>query len=155
MEELRSSLGPLVNPIPFADQDRSSMNSKPVLVQLSTTSSRSSYSSLSSEDVTFDHTASPSEAESGSGKERTLGLRQLASMALSEGKPSTVTSEPPPRIELRKALGPEPESAPFAKDVKIKGWKTVGGKSWTDRAKVGAYVGRSISIAHCVLADAR
>lgn len=30
---------------------------------------------------------------------------------------------------------------PFAMDVQIKGWKVVGGKSWTDIGRVGAYVG--------------
>lgn len=31
--------------------------------------------------------------------------------------------------------------APFAREVAIKGWKIVGGESWTDVAKLGAYVG--------------
>jgi len=31
----------------------------------------------------------------------------------------------------------------FAKEVTIKGWKVVGGKTWSDKAKVGAYVGMS------------
>ncbi len=33
--------------------------------------------------------------------------------------------------------------APFAAEVAIKGWQVVGGKSWDDSAKVGAYVGES------------
>lgn len=67
-------------------------------------------------------------------------------MALSTPRSSTQLEEPPPRIELLKALGPERESAPFARDVEIRGWKTVGGKSWTDGAKVGAYVGEYLGI---------
>jgi hypothetical protein len=31
---------------------------------------------------------------------------------------------------------------PFAGDVVIKGWRVVGGKSWTDLGRIGAYVGR-------------
>lgn len=30
---------------------------------------------------------------------------------------------------------------PFAADVEIKGWRVVGGKSWTDMGRIGAYVG--------------
>jgi len=30
---------------------------------------------------------------------------------------------------------------PFAGDVEIKGWRVVGGKSWTDMGRIGAYVG--------------
>lgn len=30
---------------------------------------------------------------------------------------------------------------PFASDVEIKGWRVVGGKSWTDLGRIGAYVG--------------
>lgn len=33
--------------------------------------------------------------------------------------------------------------SPFAREVTIKGWKIVGGDSWTDVAKLGAYVGGS------------
>lgn len=29
----------------------------------------------------------------------------------------------------------------FASDVNVRGWKIVGGKGFTDKAKVGAYVG--------------
>jgi hypothetical protein len=32
---------------------------------------------------------------------------------------------------------------PFAGDVEIKGWRVVGGKSWTDMGRIGAYVGMS------------
>ncbi|BEJ02588.1 hypothetical protein CcaverHIS631_0703830 [Cutaneotrichosporon cavernicola] len=37
--------------------------------------------------------------------------------------------------------------APFAAEVVIKGWQVVGGKSWDDSAKVGAYVVYEIEIA--------
>ncbi|CAK9782147.1 unnamed protein product [Cutaneotrichosporon oleaginosum] len=37
--------------------------------------------------------------------------------------------------------------APFAAEVAIKGWQVVGGKSWDDSAKVGAYVVYDIEIA--------
>lgn len=30
---------------------------------------------------------------------------------------------------------------PFASEVEIKGWRVVGGKSWTDLGRIGAYVG--------------
>lgn len=33
--------------------------------------------------------------------------------------------------------------SPFAREVTIKGWKIVGGETWTDVAKLGAYVGGS------------
>lgn len=36
--------------------------------------------------------------------------------------------------------------APFAREVAIKGWKIVGGESWTDVAKLGAYVVYDIDI---------
>ena len=32
---------------------------------------------------------------------------------------------------------------PFARDVEIKGWKIVGGRTWTGAARVGSYVGKS------------
>lgn len=105
-------------------------------------SSRSSRSSLTSDEITFDHTAPTSEIEPGSGKEPTLGLRELASMALSGLRQAEHSVDVPQEIRLLKALGPEPETAPFARAVEIKGWKVVGGKSWTDQGKVGAYVGR-------------
>ncbi|KIY56847.1 hypothetical protein I307_03584 [Cryptococcus deuterogattii 99/473] len=36
--------------------------------------------------------------------------------------------------------------SPFAREVTIKGWKIVGGESWTDVAKLGAYVVYDIDI---------
>jgi hypothetical protein len=39
---------------------------------------------------------------------------------------------------------------PFAGDVEIKGWRVVGGKSWTDMGRIGAYVGGS-SLFACLL----
>jgi len=113
------------------------------LVPLSRSPSCSSHSSLTSEENIFDHTAPPSDTELGPRKEPTLGLRELASMAIHDNKPVYIPPEIPPGIQLLKALGQEPDSWPFARDVEIKGWKTVGGKSWTDGAKVGAYVGVS------------
>lgn len=118
------------------------MGTKPRLIPMERSSSNSSQSSLTSDETTFDHTAPPSDTEHGPTKEPTLGLREIASMAMSSSSvPSPRPSSVSPRIELLKALGPEPDSAPFARDVEIRGWKVVGGKSWTDRAKVGAYVG--------------
>ena len=35
---------------------------------------------------------------------------------------------------------------PFASDVQIKGWRVVGGKSWTDLGRIGAYVGKCTSL---------
>jgi hypothetical protein len=40
-----------------------------------------------------------------------------------------------------------PLPPPFARDVKIDGWKMVGGKTWTDKAKLGSYVVYEIDIA--------
>ncbi|ORX34172.1 hypothetical protein BD324DRAFT_636922 [Kockovaella imperatae] len=37
-------------------------------------------------------------------------------------------------------------NAPFAREVEIKGWKVVGGKTWTGAARVGAYVVYEIEI---------
>lgn len=35
---------------------------------------------------------------------------------------------------------------PFAEDAHIRGWKVVGGKTWTDKAKLGSYVVYDIEI---------
>jgi hypothetical protein len=42
---------------------------------------------------------------------------------------------------------------PFAGDVEIKGWRVVGGKSWTDMGRIGAYVGRSSLSSYFLEAD--
>ena len=40
---------------------------------------------------------------------------------------------------------------PFASDVQIKGWRVVGGKTWTDLGRIGAYVGKCISLIRAFL----
>ena len=112
------------------------------LIPLSPSTSHSSRSSLTSEESEFDHTALPTDTQAGFTKAPTLGVRELASMALSFPKPKVMAPQLSSEIALLKALGPQPDSAPFTREVEIKGWKIVGGKSWTDRAKVGAYVGK-------------
>ncbi|CAD6578293.1 MAG: hypothetical protein TREMPRED_002144 [Tremellales sp. Tagirdzhanova-0007] len=112
------------------------------LIPLSPSTSHSSRSSLTSEESEFDHTALPTDTQAGFTKAPTLGVRELASMALSFPKPKVMAPQLSSEIALLKALGPQPDSAPFTREVEIKGWKIVGGKSWTDRAKVGAYVAK-------------
>ena len=41
---------------------------------------------------------------------------------------------------------------PFARNIEIRGWKIVGGRTWTGAARVGAYVGRSSVISDFSLA---
>ena len=93
----------------------------------------------------------------------TLGLRELASMRRHDkaaqkarAKPSTsllsgtsasatAAAAAAGGIQLLKAMNPTDDQLPFASDVEIKGWRIVGGKSWTDQARVGAYVGKATS----------
>lgn len=46
-----------------------------------------------------------------------------------------------PPVKLLKAFHETEQSLPFAKEVEIKGWKIIGGKSWSDLGRLGAYVG--------------
>lgn len=86
---------------------------------------------------------------------RAVGLEDTERAAKSIPRPGELkrTPSPPPRIRLMKAVTPvvmgdggdggggRGGGGPFAREVEIKGWKIVGGRSWTDKAKVGAYVG--------------
>lgn len=49
---------------------------------------------------------------------------------------------PAPQHQVTLSVGMHAHARdPFAKEVAVKGWQVVGGKSWTDGAKLGAYVG--------------
>jgi hypothetical protein len=96
----------------------------------------------------------------------TLGLRELASMAYSDRQArkarkdssgdttytyavshslpgSTRGSLDVPRrpIEMRRGNSEDGGVGAFAREVVITGHKVVGGKTWTDKARMGAYVG--------------
>jgi len=128
-------------------------------------SSSPSTSSLTSDEEPFDHKLDPATDSA----PPLLGLRELAALRKSRKKPTEQQDSGPKEIKLLRAVhpasinhaedlenhgnprpeeaagigqtSPVPSSLPFAMDVEIKGWKIVGGKSWTGGAKVGAYVG--------------
>lgn len=118
--------------------------------------SSSSFSSSSS----FDPHAHPDEKEPEAGAgPSTLGLRELAKMRKEERRrkkvstTSTGTGDDSPHRQGTPGRGGRQEvklvssvigagtDLPFATDVQIRGWKIVGGRSWTDIGRIGAYVG--------------
>ncbi|ORY28632.1 Phox homologous domain-containing protein [Naematelia encephala] len=119
-----------------------------------------SISSLTSEEEAFDHTVRI-QPESTS----ILGLREMASLKRLERDNQAASRRDAMskrKIELLKAVHPSlksgeggdqgkagrvsPVSGTFASDVRIRGWKMVGGRTWSDKAKVGAYVVYEIEI---------
>ncbi|GFZ43253.1 hypothetical protein JCM24511_00972 [Saitozyma sp. JCM 24511] len=101
----------------------------------------------------------------------TLGLRELASMAYSDRQarkarkdsggdnPTTATASrslpgsargsldvPRRPIEMRRGSSEDGGVGAFAREVVITGHKVVGGKTWTDKARMGAYVVYEIEI---------
>jgi hypothetical protein len=78
-------------------------------------------------------------------------LRELARMrrherrAKNRSKEQDATDENCKRTEVRlvSAVIGQGTELPFTREVVIKGWKVVGGKSWTDLGRIGAYVGTS------------
>jgi hypothetical protein len=125
-------------------------------------SSSSSFTSSSS----FDPHAHPSDEKDGSGSgpgPATLGLRELARMRKEERRAKkeatnpqvdTVTStgirtgtgaqvDKRREVKLVASVIGAGSELPFATDVVIRGWKVVGGRSWTDIGRIGAYVGTS------------
>jgi hypothetical protein len=141
---------------PYKSVARMSTLDRPDDIQIP---SSPSSSSLTSEADSFDHEADPSSPS----KPPTLGLRELAAKAASKRRAKRRTcSEQVKEIKLLRAmpdlqtigdnqvtgkgaptaaLGSGINDLPFARDVEIRGWKIVGGKSWTGGGKLGAYVG--------------
>ncbi|RSH92668.1 PX domain-containing protein ypt35 [Saitozyma podzolica] len=100
----------------------------------------------------------------------TLGLRELASMAYSDRQArkakdsggdnaTTFTASrslpgsargsldvPRRPIEMRRGSSEDGGAGAFAREVVITGHKVVGGKTWTDKARMGAYVVYEIEI---------
>ncbi|KAK4684219.1 hypothetical protein P7C73_g5973, partial [Tremellales sp. Uapishka_1] len=108
------------------------------LIALSPSSARSSSSSLSltSSETSFDHESQPPRPP------HIPGLRDLTLSV-------KAAPAPQPRIQLLKAIAPaadSPHQLPFARQVEITGWKIVGGRSFEDLGKVGAYVVYDIEI---------
>lgn len=125
------------------------------LVRLSSSPSPST-SSLTSDEEAFDHTA-PAHTSS---PPPALGVRDLLRLRRKDK-----AAERGRRLaeERRLAAGPvrlyEPDGSkaehedgngdiqgvaaalPFTQEVVIRGWNMVGGRTWTQKAKVGAYVG--------------
>lgn len=132
------------------EPEESSSEVRPELVRLSL-SPASSPGSLSSEED-FD----PHVTTTGRAAPPTLGLRELASMRRHDRAAQKAQAKPPTGvlsgtsasatpvatggIQLLKAVNPTDDQLPFASDVEIRGWRIVGGKRWTDQARVGAYV---------------
>lgn len=125
-----------------------STTSSLILLPLSPASSRSS---LTFEEVSFnyndpleDGNSQQGDTTSGSGDlVRTHG-REAKDTKNSEERGRQEVGRPGNRrrtsIKLFEGSDQRAEG-PFAREVTIKGWKIVGGESWTDVAKLGAYVG--------------
>ena len=107
--------------------------------------------SLTSEEGIFDPHVTVNESEP-----PVLGVRELLLMAKLESRDGRIASSggiqllqgdqssERRRIDVAGQVGNggiDVVNETFARDVMIKGWKTVGGKNWTDQAKMGAYVG--------------
>lgn len=118
------------------------------LVRLPTSPS-SSISSLTSEEEAFDHKAplvSPDLPP-------TLGVRDLLRLRkkdkkdrrerklLAERRPSAPVQLFEPEEDKEENEADREGTLPFTRDVIITGWNMVGGRTWTEKAKVGAYVG--------------
>lgn len=133
-----------------------------VLTRLSASPASSSTSSLTSSS-SFDPHAHPdahpddasSKGKGEPGPSTILGLRELARMRKDEKRArqavvtTTTTTEevdprPPKEIKLLSSVFGSDTQLPFAVDAQILGWKVVGGKSWTDLGRIGAYVGMSL-----------
>jgi hypothetical protein len=87
-----------------------------------------------------------------------LGLRELARMRKAEREAgrrskkeghsshldtSVSGNKRPNQVRLTSSVIGPGTDLPFTNDVEIKGWRVVGGKSWTDLGRIGAYVGQS------------
>ena len=124
----------------------------PNLLTRLSASPASSTSSLTSSS-SFDPHADPAPGESSKSTSthndhpQVLGLRELARMrryerrSRREAKNQTQGKN---EVRLISVIGPGTD-LPFAKEVDIKGWRVVGGKSWTDLGRIGAYVGQCSS----------
>ena len=144
-------------------------SSSGLLTRLSASPSGSSSSSLTSSS-SFDPHAPPEDEKDASARAgpSTLGLRELAKMRKEERRAKKEASTPNSRTEttghgasggrrrevklVSSVIGSGAGTGtgtgtgtelPFATDVQITGWKVVGGTSWTDIGRIGAYVGMS------------
>lgn len=145
----------------MTDPDPSS--SSGLLTRLSASPSGSSLSSLTSSS-SFDPHAPPDDEEKGlRAGPSTLGLRELARMRKEEKRAKREAITPRAAARTENSVAGENErrrevklvssvigsgagtttDLPFATDVQIRGWKVVGGRSWTDIGRIGAYVGMS------------
>lgn len=81
-----------------------------------------------------------------------LGIRDLRTLTIHRDLPRPNRSREilllghPDEIDKSSAIGQEDVILPFAKDVRIDGWKVIGGKTWSDKAKLGSYVVYDIHI---------
>lgn len=113
----------------------------------------SSHSSLSFEEASFNYD-DPLEDEDSQKDDNTLESGDLVRTHKGKAR-DTKNDEDGRRHEMgfpgnRRKIGiklfegrDQRVESPFAREVTIKGWKIVGGESWTDVAKLGAYVGGS------------
>lgn len=140
-------------------------SSSGLLTRLSASPSGSSSSSLTSSS-SFDPHAPPDDEKDASVRAgpSTLGLRELARMRKEEKRAEQEAITPRARNEttgpgagagagserrrevklVSSVIGSGAGTGtelPFATDVQIRGWKVVGGRSWTDIGRIGAYVG--------------
>ncbi|OXC70979.1 hypothetical protein AYX13_00396 [Cryptococcus neoformans] len=130
-----------------------STTSSLILLPLSPASSRSS---LTFEEVSFNYN-DPLEDENSQQGDTTSGSGDLVRTHGREAK-DTKNGEERGRQEVGRPGNGRRTSiklfegsdqraeGPFAREVTIKGWKVVGGESWTDVAKLGAYVVYDIDI---------
>lgn len=125
-------------------------SSSGLLTRLSASPSGSSSSSFTSSS-SFDPHAPPPDEKPVPGPS-ILGLRELAKMRKEEKRAKREAARPTggagsgsgKRREVQlvsNVIGSG--DLPFATDVQIRGWKVVGGRSWTDIGRIGAYVGTS------------
>jgi hypothetical protein len=136
----------------MAELERASSD---LLTRLSA-SPASSTSSLTSSS-SFDPHADPSETKAESTtSSQVLGLRELARMRRHERRGKKESSrhteviKSKSEVRLVSAVIGAGTELPFASDVEIKGWRVVGGKSWTDLGRIGAYVGQFYLILRCM-----
>lgn len=134
-------------------------SSSGLLTRMSASPSPSSSSSLTSSS-SFDPHANPPPEDKGEQGPSTLGLRELNDMrrrdrrvrkaakagARAEREPEMIVPDSTRGgVKLVQSVIGGGTESPFAVDVQIKGWRVVGGKSWTDLGRIGAYVGECIS----------
>lgn len=123
--------------------------SSDLLTRLSASPASSTSSLTSSE--SFDPHADPTEIKApATSTSQVLGLRELARMRRHERRRTKESSrqveivgKSNSQVRLVSAVIGAGTDLPFASDVEIKGWRVVGGKSWTDLGRIGAYVGES------------